>query len=90
MSRPFDPHNEIEDAKRFKTLAAIFQNPQTHGLMERFAILAALAEEKAKILSELDEDIVMNDNEPVLKNHQGELADWSSITHLPKRRAGDN
>jgi len=90
MSRPFDPAPEIADAKKFKTLASLFEKPETIGLMERFAILAALSDEKAKILAELDQDIIFNDNEPVGKN-RCEPIEWPTIADVPqKKKVGDN
>jgi hypothetical protein len=85
MSRPFDPAPEIADAKKFKTLASLFEKPDTVAIMERFAILAALSEGKAKILAELDEDIILSDNEPVGKN-KGEVIESPTIADLRKKR----
>jgi hypothetical protein len=90
MARSFDPSREIAESKKFRTLAALFQRQETNGLRERFSNLAALSEEKAKILMELDEVVVLNDAETAIEE-RGNVIAWPGTRDFPpKRRSGDN
>jgi hypothetical protein len=86
MAKPFDHEYETSEAGKFKTLAAICERTDTIGLSERFSILAALCEEKAKILKELVEQVVFD-----LAPPEGKLLERPNIADLPvKKRFGDN
>ena len=63
MPRSFDPSYEVSEGKKFRTLASLFQRPETFWLGDRFSMLAVLSEEKAKILVELDEAIAVHNEE---------------------------
>ena len=61
MSHPFSPNYEAKQARKFRMLAAMFESADTMGLCERFAILAVLSEQKARVLKEL-EDVSASDS----------------------------
>ena len=86
MENPFDHEYETAESQKFKSLAAAFQGTDTMGLSERFSILAALCDEKAKILQELAAEVVSDD--PKAK---GKLLEWPGIRDFSiKKKAGDN
>ena len=53
--RRFTPDEELSQAKWYKALASKLERRQSTDLSELFSILAALAEEKALILKQIDE-----------------------------------
>ena len=86
MQKPFDYEHEQSEAKKFRALASAFEQKDTMGLSERFSILAALSEEKCKILRELVEDVVFDGPKP-----EGRVIEWPNPTASPRgKRFGDN
>jgi hypothetical protein len=62
MSNPFSPDYEAKQARKFRMLAAMFETADTMGLCERFAILAVLSEQKARVLKELEDASTSDDS----------------------------
>jgi hypothetical protein len=79
--RPFNPDMEFAEARKYRTLASLFEQPTTMGLCERFSILASLCEEKARVLRELDLIAPRNTDEAV----GNERTDWLE-TGMMKRQ----
>jgi len=54
MSQPLNPLEENLEAQDFELLAATFDGPDTDRLFELFATLAALCQEKARVIEEIN------------------------------------
>ena len=52
--RPFNPEHDLQEARRFWRLASLFEAPDMVELYQRFSTLAALSEQKAGLLQDLD------------------------------------
>jgi hypothetical protein len=86
MAKPFDYEHEQSEAKKFRALASAFEQNDTMGLSERFSILAALCEEKCKVLRELVEDVVFEGPQS-----KARVIEWPSIAEPSKsNRFGKN
>jgi len=67
-------------------LAAMFESADTMGLCERFAILAVLSEQKARVLKEL-EDVSASDS--MDSKTQAKL-DWPTVKLRTGNKAHEN
>jgi hypothetical protein len=87
MPNPFNPDDEAKQARKFRTLAAMFEENGTMGLSERFAILAVLSEQKAKVLKELEEATTSQSKDSQAK---GKSLDWPAIKLKTRNTAKEN
>lgn len=85
MHSPFSPDDEADQASQFKTLATMFEQPETMRLCERFSLLAVLSEEKAKILRELQEAALFKSKDEQV---HGKLVAWTAMK--AQKVPGDN
>ena len=86
MSHPFSPNYEAKQARKFRMLAAMFESADTMGLCERFAILAVLSEQKARVLKEL-EDVSASDS--MDSKTQAKL-DWPTVELHTRNKSHEN
>jgi hypothetical protein len=82
---PFSSDDEMTQARQFKDLATMFEQPDTIRLCERFSLLAILFEQKAKILRELEEAVLYRTREEEV---HGQLAAWTALN--TKQSSGEN
>jgi hypothetical protein len=86
MTNPFSPNNEAKQARKFRLLAAMFETADTMGLCERFAILAVLSEQKARVLKEL-EDASTSD---LMGSKMQAKLDWPTVKLHTRNEAQEN
>jgi hypothetical protein len=83
--RHFSPEDEVRQAKKYKALALRLERRHSTNLAERFTILAALSEEKALILQEIDDLRGSHAHEEAHEAHlHQEFIDWA-LAHLHEK-----
>lgn len=75
----------MAQARQFRDLATMFEQPDTIRLCERFSLLAILSEQKAKVLRELEEAASHRTRE---EGVYGQLAAWTALN--TRQCLGDN
>jgi hypothetical protein len=86
VAKTLDDEYEFAEAVKFRMLAVMFQNQGPKAIAEKFFILAALCEEKEKILKSLADQVVFKPSKA-----EGKLIDWPTYgTFTVKKHAGDN
>ena len=87
MPSPFNPDDEAKQARKFRTLATMFETQGSMALSERFAILAVLSEQKAHVLKELEDLSISQSQEAQAK---GRLLDWPTVKLNTRHRTNEN
>ena len=83
MAYDLDYDSEIQQAERFRTLVSICERINSPELAVRFAILASLSEEKAKVLKELIDDA--SSDIP-----RGKVLEWPEPDKFPTTKVRDS